>query len=136
MTDKKWDQLTEEEREEYVNQDCRKRNWNENLEAEMGRTRFQRAIDTNSLADVFPSSPEWLDDALEQILTPFGRVCFREYYINGKTYQEIADSMTVGYQVEGVTFETKPVTFNMVHRELRKSKALIKAYMDKCPQNP
>lgn len=136
----KWDELTEEEREEYVNQDIpymqdqsqeyveiKATHWREIMQVENPKA-YKMAAETSPLSDAIINDPiVELCVVADDRLTPFGRVIFHEFFINRRSARVVAKSMSIVYQVDGEDQEVKGVTIDMVRGEIGRIRKKLKA---------
>lgn len=107
-----WNNMTPEEREQYINQDaCPGRErlacFPEDCDGEGGFARFFQGM-----GYIPENSP------LRQALDPLVLECLLLRYCEGKSYAQIAKSVSLAVQVEGRTIKTRALTRNMVGKLL------------------
>lgn len=125
---KKWDDLTEQEREEYVNQDQVKPTWRETLACDIGHDVFEALAERMGVADIVSSDTPWMDDtALEEVLTPIEYACIKMFYCERMRRPEIAKCISVQWNIRGEIIHHKKFTHNIVQKKLESARRKIKA---------
>jgi len=142
----KWEQMTEEEREEYADQDKVKWRNNVKLESEIYREHYDTEgsenhfsldnIDTDTLADVVLSVPEELHKLSDEYLTnPLQWKCFYEHAIMMKTAPEIAAKMKTVHIYGLEIFAGAVVTDHAVNGHVKRARLKLKERSLTCLKN-
>ncbi len=120
-----WEEMSKEEREQYVNQDQKRQNWRERLAAEMGQERFLGQADVSGMGVLTTGDTSWIFDLMESSISPVDLECLRLFYIEGRTYREIASSVQIQYLVDGEVVQVNTMKEEAVRHALRKGRKAI-----------
>lgn len=124
---KTWDDMSANEREQYVDQDHVKRDWRENLECEFGSDLFNDLADRSSVSLLYTSGPgEEVEIWLKKELTPLQAIYIIQYYFQGMSVPDIAKGVKVQYQVGDIELTKNGVKLGAVYKELQRAKAQLK----------
>lgn len=124
---KTWDEMSANEREQYIDQDHVKRDWREILECEVGSNLFNDLADRSSISLMYTTGPaDEVEIWLKKVLTPLQAIYIIQYYFQGKSVPDIAKGVKVQYQVGDVEFTKNGVNPGAVYKELQRAKAQIK----------
>lgn len=123
----RWDDMTPEERDAYVNQDV--------VEADKreipGSDRLERVLDRNgALADLFQGIGHLDEDsALYRQIDPMEMECLRLFHGEGMSYDEIAGHMEMRYVSCGRVVKSRKLSRHMIHKMLSSGReALARVY--------
>lgn len=124
---KTWDQMSADEREQYVDQDYVKRDWREVLECEVGSDLFNDLADRSSISLMYTSGPgEEVEIWLKKELTPLQVLYFKQYHFQGMSVSDIAKDIRVQYQVGNEVITKVGVNPDAVYKELQRAKTHLK----------
>lgn len=124
---KTWDDMSANEREQYVDQDYVKRDWREVLECEIGSDLFHDLADRSSMSLLYTSGPgDEVEIWLKKVLTPLQAIYIIQYYFLGKSVPDIAKGVKVQYQVGEVAFTKNGVNPGAVYKELQRARVQLK----------
>lgn len=124
---KTWDDMSEDEREQYINQDYVKRDWREVLECEVGPELFNDLTDSSKMSELYTSGlGDDVEIWLKKELTPLQAIYVIKYYFQGKSVRAIAKEVKVQYLVGDVEVTKNSVNPGAVYKELQRAKAQLK----------
>jgi hypothetical protein len=123
----KWHDLTEEERDRYINQDVVDRTWRERLSVEIGHSCFNSMADRSGMSNTLSSGNGCWDSLFEGKIDPVELECLRLFYIEGKSRIEIAETISIQYFSQGKLIMEKGATLLFVKRKLEDGRSKIRS---------
>lgn len=128
---KKWDSMTEEEREEYANQDVVKKSWRESLSCEIGQELFNCLAETSGMADFNFAGIEWDENMFSGSIDPVDLECLRLFYCENMPIAEISETVFYQYVSGDRVFCSKGMSIDAVKRRLKAGRDAMKEALTK-----